>query len=631
MIDGFLRVCCATPEIKVADCEYNKKNIVELIKKAEKKDASIIIFPELCITGYTCGDLFLQKALLDAAKQSLIDICKSTSKLDIISVIGFPLSYKASLYNCAAVIYHGEILGIVPKQNIPNYSEFYEMRYFTEGKGSMQAVIDGKEVCMSTDMVFSCSNMPEFTFGVEICEDIWVSSSPSLDLSCYGATIIANLSASNEVIGKAEYRRNLVKMQSAKTVSAYLYADAGLGESTTDMVYSGHNIISENGTVLSEAKQFTTGLIFADLDLQKITSERRRSNTFKPKQPTNNIKFDIKIKKLDLNKCFSRHPFVPNNNQDVCTRCDEIICMQSVALATRLNHINCKTVVIGLSGGLDSALALLSTVHAFDRLGISREGIIAVTMPCFGSTSRTQNNAERLAKAYGTKYINIPISNSVNQHFYDIGHNPKDYDITYENAQARERTQVLMDIANQVGGIVIGTGDLSEIALGWSTYNGDHMSMYAINSSIPKTLVRSLVAYEAMNNNSVSDILQDILDTPVSPELLPSSNKDISQKTEDIVGPYELHDFFLYYMVRFGFSPKKIYRIACMTFDGHYSSADIKKWLSVFIKRFFTQQFKRSCMPDGPKVGTVALSPRGDWRMPSDASYNIWIKEVDSL
>lgn len=634
MKDGFVKISCITPDLKVANCVYNGEKITEAIFNAAEKNVKICSFPELSITAYTCGDLFLQSALIDSALQTLINIANSIKALDIIAVIGLPFAFMNSLYNCAAVLYKGNILGIIPKANIPNYGEFYEMRHFSEGFGEPVIVdIGGQSVQFGTEQLFQCHELPDLTFGVEICEDLWVGSSPSLKLAENGANIIFNISASDEMIGKADYRRTIVKAQSGSLICAYVYTGAGIGESTTDMVFSGHDIIAENGTVLCESKLFENGMITADIDVYKISGERRRMNTCKYSSSFKKNLFSMKLEKTPLNRSFPMLPFVPSSKSDLDNRCSEILTIQSVGLMTRLRHIGTKNAVLGLSGGLDSTLALIVTVKAFKMLGIDTKGITAVTMPCFGTTSRTYNNACALAKAYDVTLREINIRNSVMQHFSDINHDENVRDITYENAQARERTQILMDISNQTGGIVIGTGDLSELALGWATYNGDHMSMYAVNASVPKTLVRHLVSFEASNlDNSAKDILLDILDTPVSPELLPpDDNGTISQKTEDLVGPYELHDFFLYYMLRCGFPPTKILRIAKHAFSGVYNEKTILKWEKVFYKRFFTQQFKRSCLPDGPKVGSVTLSPRGDFRMPSDASAKIWIDELDNI
>ena len=637
MKDGFIKIACATPELKVADCDYNSDKILELIKEAYEKGVKIVCFPELSLTGYTCGDLFLQSALIESVEENLFKIINETANMEIISIVGLPFSYMTKLYNCAAVIYMGKILGIVPKANIPNYSEFYEARHFEQGfESEYCAVINGNYISFGINQVFSLNNCPDFTFGVEICEDLWVGDTPSVKLANSGAAIIFNLSASDEIIGKAEYRRTLVKAKSGSTLSVYAYADAGIGESTTDMVFAGHNIIAENGSVLAESKLFENGLTIADVDVCKIASERRKSTTFKynEKNSYNIINhFSMECTETKLDRVFPQTPFVPSVKSDLDRRCEEILTIQSVGLMTRLRHIDCKDVVLGLSGGLDSTLALIVIVHTFDMLGLDRKGIHAVTMPCFGTTDRTYSNACKLAKSYGAKLEEINIKDSVNQHFKDISHNSEMHDVTYENSQARERTQILMDKANQYKGIVIGTGDLSELALGWATYNGDHMSMYAVNSSVPKTLVRWLVSYEAScSDGELKQILTDVLETPVSPELLPPERDgSIAQKTEDLVGPYELHDFFLYYMIRFGYSPLKIFRIACIAFKGKYTADIILKWEKTFYRRFFAQQFKRSCMPDGVKVGSVTLSPRGDWRMPSDASANIWLKQLEQI
>ncbi len=634
MKDGFLRVAAATPEIRVADCRFNAENIIRLAKEADEKGASVTIFPELCITAYTCSDLFLQKTLLDGAKDALMQIVKASEELETLLAVGLPIKKDASLYNCAAVIHKGKILGIVPKKNIPNYSEFYEARHFSSGISSGKIEINGDEIFFGSDVIFCCKNIPELKIGFELCEDLWVPNSPSTRLAGLGATLVCNLSASDEVIGKADFRRSLVSIQSAKLIAGYVYADAGWGESSTDMIFAGHNLICENGAVLVESKLFQTGLIFADMDLQRICHERRRTTTFQNLcEEIEMIPFELKIRDLDLKREFPQTPFVPSGKKDLDERCEEILSMQARGLAKRISHTNAKTAVIGLSGGLDSTLALIASVHAFDILGRDRKGIVCVTMPCFGTTSRTKNNALELAKAYGTDFEEINISKAVHQHFEDIGQDFNNHDVTFENSQARERTQVLMDVANKTGGLVVGTGDLSELALGWATYNGDHMSMYAVNASIPKTLVRHLVSYEAgKSGGKLREVLLDILDTPVSPELLPpDENGKISQKTEELVGPYELHDFFLYYFVRFGYPPKKILRIAKLAFAGKYDETEIKKWLSIFVRRFFAQQFKRSCLPDGPKVGTVTLSPRGDFRMPSDACARLWLEELENL
>ncbi|MGN0592303.1 MAG: NAD(+) synthase [Ruminococcus sp.] len=634
MKDGFIKIACATPNVRVADCDYNAEQMIAMAKEAAENGAKLIAFPELSITGYTCGDLFLQKTLFDGAKDALKKILAETADLGMIVIAGLPVAHKGKLYNCAAVCYRGSVMGYVPKMNIPNYSEFYEARHFTAGKTDADVIESGSLMGLfGSEMVFECADMPDFTFGVEICEDVWVGDTPSVRMAQKGASLIVNLSCSDETIGKADYRRTILKAKSGSLMCAYAYADAGMGESTQDMVFAGHNLILENGSILSESKPFINGMIYADVDVDRLQAERRKSSTFQSNYLLEKIPFDMDITETKLTRHIDPFPFVPKGENELAERCESIITMQAVGLATRLRHIGCKTAVVGLSGGLDSTLALIVMVHAFDRLGLDRSGIIAVTMPCFGTTDRTYQNACRLAKSYGATLREIPIADSVMQHFSDIGHDPEKHDVTYENAQARERTQVLMDIANQCGGIVIGTGDLSELALGWATYNGDHMSMYAVNASIPKTLVRYLVAYEAGHTEKeLSEVLLDVLDTPVSPELLPpEKDGTIAQKTEDIVGPYALHDFFLYYVIRFGFTPKKIYRLACAAFDGVYDKETILKWLRKFYWRFFSQQFKRSCLPDGPKVGSVTLSPRGDWRMPSDACVTLWQREIDTL
>ncbi len=553
MKDGFIRVAAATPEIRVADCEYNADRIIELARQAAADDASIVVFPELCITGYTCGDLFLQKTLLDGAKKALVKIAKETGPLDALIIVGLPFELDGKLYNCAAVINKGEILGLVPKHNIPAYSEFYEVRHFTPWQGGYEAEclneVSG-EYFHFGDILFKCAEIPELVVGIEICEDLWVPEPPSGKMAAAGATVICNLSASDEIIGKSEYRRQLVKSQSARCVCGYIYADAGMGESTQDLIFGGHDLIAENGAVIGESKKFTTGLTFGEIDLQRLVSERRRMNTFQIDTCGKGFAlagFSLAPKNLELKRSFSPTPFVPTNKDDLTARCEEILTMQATGLATRLQHIGCKTAVIGLSGGLDSTLALIVAAHAFDMLGLERKGIIAVTMPCFGTTKRTKNNAYSLAEAYGVTLKEVDITAAVRQHFKDIGQDESVTDVTYENGQARERTQVLMDIANQKGGIVVGTGDLSELALGWATYNGDHMSMYGVNCSVPKTLVRYLVDYESAHteDSRLADALRDVLATPVSPELLPPTDGEISQKTEEIVGPYERHDCFL--------------------------------------------------------------------------------------
>lgn len=636
MTDGFIKVASATCDIKVADTKHNADAIVEKIKEATDGGVKIICFPELCITGYTCGDLFLQDTLLKGAIEAVEYIAYETKHLDIVAIVGLPCVIKQKLYNIAVVINHGKVIGGTAKQNLPNYNEFYEIRHFTPAEADFKEEASfgkAKSSFICCNQIYSLESMSNLKFGIEICEDLWVADTPSVRLAENGATIIFNLSASDEVIGKRDYRKNLIKAKSGSLCCGYVYADAGIGESTQDMVFAGHNIIVENGTVLAESELFENDMIIADIDVDKLAYERRRMNTFKIASSAEEVNFILTKKKIALEHGTAKLPFVPAEQSNLNDRCKEILTMQSVGLATRIKHIGCKNVVIGLSGGLDSTLALIVAIHAFDRLGLNRNGIHAITMPAFGTTDRTYNNACLLAKLYGTTLEEIDIKESVKVHFENIGQSEEKKDVTYENAQARERTQVLMDRANMLNGIVVGTGDLSELALGWATYNGDHMSMYAVNASIPKTLVRWLVDFEARNSEiELRTTLYDILDTPVSPELLPP-NKDgvIEQKTEDLVGPYVLHDYFLYYMLRFGFSPRKVYRLALNSFSKEYEKSEILKWLKVFYRRFFAQQFKRSCMPDAPKVGTVTLSPRGDFRMPSDAVSRLWLEELESL
>lgn len=634
MKNGFLKVAAATPEIRPADCVYNSNNIVALCFEAAGEGVRALVFPELCITGYTCGDLFLHDVLLDSAKQALLRIAEETSKLDMVFAVGLPLAYKGAIYNAAAVLHQGRILGFVPKQNLPNYSEFYEMRYFSVPSQPFSVRLAEQEALCSAKQLFCCQTMPELVIGVEICEDLWVAEPPSGGLSKAGATVILNLSASDETVGKAEYRRQIVNTQSARCICGYVYADAGRGESVTDLVFSGHSLIAENGALLAQGERFQTGLVKSELDLGRLCFDRRRMNTFRQDAPEDwaTVPFDLAPAPAVLTRVFPKTPFVPSNRQELYERCQDILTIQASGLASRLSHTHAKSAVVGLSGGLDSALALIVTAHAFDLLKRDRRDILAVTMPCFGTTGRTMRNALELGKNYGATVMQVEIGESVRQHFRDIGQSMDDHSVTFENGQARERTQVLMDLANQRGGLVVGTGDLSELALGWATYNGDHMSMYGVNASVPKTLVRFLVQHEAeRQGGELKKVLLDILDTPVSPELLPPSEGEISQKTEEVVGPYELHDFFLYYMLRFGYSPKKLFRAARLAFDKVYDAETIRKWLATFVKRFFAQQFKRSCLPDGPKVGSVALSPRGDWRMPSDASAALWIEEAEQL
>lgn len=712
MIHGFLRVAAASPECTVADSGANTAEIIKLIQEAAEKNCELIVFPELCVTGYTCADLFAQELSEKVSIAAVRHIAEKTRDIPIVSVVGFPFSFGNNRYNCAAVISGGKIAGIVPKTHIPNYGEFYELRHFHPAPKEIKTVpagIFGQEnIPFGTKLIFQDEKNPGISFAVEICEDLWVPESPSQSHVLAGALCIANLSASDEIIGKAGYRRRLVSDISARGICGYIYADAGLGESSTDMVFSGHNIIAENGSITAETAPFSGGLLCADIDTSKLIQERRRINSFpgedsdrsekykyvplrlcrpsgvtysaqaardpgviyagdgRPEVPANTSENALKIREENRTKMLlqpvSRFPFVPETEELLMQRCAEVLSIQSSGLAKRLSHTECECAVIGLSGGLDSTLALLVTVRAFDFLGLPRAGIQCITMPGFGTTKTTRGNAVALAETLGVSIQEIKIHKAVRQHFEDIGHDPEILDATYENAQARERTQILMDTANQNSGIVIGTGDLSELALGWATYNGDHMSMYAVNSSVPKTLVKFLVEYCAQvpgvfinekyrgtdgtidentrlrAEKNFSRILFSVLNTPVSPELLPPENGKISQETENIVGPYELHDFFLYYMLRWGFAPSKILYLAEEAFirqagenQKRYSRAEIIKWMKIFYKRFFSQQFKRSCMPDGPKVGSVTLSPRGDWRMPSDASSALWINELEKL
>ena len=638
MKDGFIKVAAATPKIKVADPAYNTEEILKIIDETEKNGASILVFSELTISGYTCGDLFLQQPLLTECKNQLLRIVKATENKSMLVVVGCPIVIKQKLYNCAVVISDGSILGIVPKTHLPNYSEFYELRHFTSGEGLEEDLWFGEEfgyVNVAVNQLFKCKEIPELVVACEICEDLWVPLPPSTYHAMAGATVICNPSASVETTTKESYRRSLVSNQSARLLAAYIYADAGEGESTQDVVYSGHHLICENGSVLAEAKRFTNEIIYADIDVQKLAAERRKMTSFPGGQTDDYFEqeFSLEVKENKITRTFPKAPFVPDNQDERDKRCDEILSLQSMGLKKRLEHTNCKHAVVGISGGLDSTLAVLVTARAFDLLDIPRENLICVTMPCFGTTDRTYQNAVSLIKELGATLKEVRIEKAVRQHFADIGHDENNHDVTYENSQARERTQILMDMANQYNGMVIGTGDMSELALGWATYNGDHMSMYGVNCSIPKTLVRYLVRYYAdtCEDQELKEVLLDVLDTPVSPELLPPKDGEIAQKTEDLVGPYELHDFYLYYVLRFGFEPSKIYRLAKLAFEGTYDSETIMKWLKTFYRRFFAQQFKRSCLPDGPKVGSVTLSPRGDFRMPSDACNTVWREEIETL
>lgn len=640
MLDGFIKVAAATPKIRVADCEYNADAIIALINEARDKGVNILVFPELCVTGYTCHDLFYQRTLLDGAQAALERIAEASENSDMLVAVGCPLVFAGKLYNCAVILQNGEALGVVPKKFLPNYNEFYEMRQFTPApeEGLAGEKVLGDYVVFAPKLIFECVNIPELKFAVEICEDLWAPEPPSIALAQGGATIIANLSASNETIGKDDYRRDLVKGQSARLMCGYVYASAGDGESTQDLVFGGHRMIAENGSMLAESELFTTGLTISEIDVHKLALERRRNTSFQSSQGVYNeaipsMSFRLEPRETELTRKFEAMPFVPSAAGEKAKRCHDILTMQAHGLSKRIEHTNCKTLVIGISGGLDSSLALLVCVEAMKLLNRPLSDIITITMPCFGTTRRTKSNAEKLCSILGTDLRVIDISESVRQHFKDIGQDESDFSITYENCQARERTQVLMDIANKENGMVIGTGDLSELALGWATYNGDHMSMYGVNSSVPKTLVRHIVYYyaETCGNNALRDVLLDIFSTPVSPELIPPKDGEISQITEDLVGPYELHDFFLYNGIRWAFPPRKVFRLAKLAFSGSFDDETILKWLKTFYRRFFSQQFKRSCLPDGVKVGSVTLSPRGDWRMPSDAQAALWLEELNRL
>ena len=636
MRQGFIKVAALTPKVTVADTQANRKEICRLMDEAEAKGAKILVFPELCITGYTCGDLFYQQVLLREAKKELLAIAKYTQRKDYLAFVGLPLEYNGKLYNVAAAVTQGKVLGLVPKTHIPNYNEFYERRHFAPGmKQPVPVALDEDTVVpMGTRVLFQCRQMPELKIGAEICEDVWAPNPPGVEHALAGATLLVNLSASDETTGKDMYRKSLVTGQSGRLICGYVYCSAGDGESTQDVVYSGHNLIAENGTLLAESRRFCNESIYTELDMVRLNEERRRMSTFMTSDESYiNVEFRLKDEKTELTRFVDPAPFVPGNKADREKRCEEIFMIQAMGLKKRLEHTHAATAVVGISGGLDSTLALLVMVKAFDLIGKDHKDIVAVTMPGFGTTDRTYDNAVSLIKSLGATFREVSIVDSVRVHFKDIGQDEAVHDVTYENGQARERTQILMDIANKSGGMVIGTGDMSELALGWATYNGDHMSMYGVNASVPKTLVRHLVCYYADTcaDETLQKVLYDVLDTPVSPELLPPEDGKISQKTEDIVGPYELHDFFLYYILRFGCTPKKIYRLANYAFAGTYDTETIQKWLKTFYRRFFSQQFKRSCLPDGPKVGTVAVSPRGDLRMPSDASARIWMEELEHL
>ena len=637
MKNGYIKTAAATPYITVADCNANGNEIIRLIHEMEKEHVKVMTFPELCITGYTCQDLFLQRRLLDSAWETLLKITKETADVDALVFVGVPFRNHGKLYNVAAVLNRGEIIGLVPKTYLPNYGEFYEQRHFASGLGCLEYVdIEGKRVPFGTDILFICEEEPELVAAAEICEDLWVTLPPSVLHAQAGANLIVNLSASNEMVGKDSYRRDLVSGQSARLVCGYVYANAGEGESTQDLVFGGQNMIAENGVILAEGKRFHNGIVYSEIDVQRLNDERRRLTTYQPADDSDHIKvcFHLNVEETKLTRKYPQYPFVPSRKEERDMRCDEILNIQAMGLKKRMDHIHCHKATVGLSGGLDSTLALLVIARAFDLSGADRKDIHCITMPCFGTTDRTYQNACKLSQCLGATLSEINIKEAVNVHFRDIAHDPSGHDVTYENSQARERTQILMDSANQDGSILVGTGDLSELALGWATYNGDHMSMYGVNASVPKTLVRHLVRYYAdtCKDEKLTEVLLDILDTPVSPELLPpDEHGNIVQKTEDSVGPYVLHDFFLYYVMRFGYSPEKIFHLAKRAFAGIYDAATILKWMKMFYRRFFAQQFKRSCMPDGVKVGSVCLSPRGDWRMPSDASVQIWMRQLEKL
>lgn len=637
MEHGYIKVAAVSPKVRVADPKYNGEVIIQQTKEAALQGACVIVFPELSITGYSCGDLFLQELLLREAKNELFVIAEQTADVQALLFVGLPLEYGGKLYNTAAVLYKGTVLGIIPKTFLPNYAEFYEARHFSKGMKKTVPVTlrEGVTVPMGTNQMFVCETIPNLRIAAEVCEDLWSPNPPSIGHALAGANLIVNLSASDEVTGKDVYRRGLVTGQSARLICGYLYANASDGESTQDVVYAGQSMIAENGVILKESARFVNETIVSEIDVDKLAGERRRMSTFEAIDASDYTvsSFSLDCSRTELSRFVDPAPFVPKDKAGRDKRCEEILAIQAMGLKKRLEHTGCQCAVVGISGGLDSTLALLVTARAFDLLGIAREQILAVTMPGFGTTDRTYENAVHLIQKLGADLREISICDAVHVHFQDIRQDPHMHDVTYENSQARERTQILMDIANMQSGMVIGTGDMSELALGWATYNGDHMSMYGVNASVPKTLVRHLVRYfaDTCGDEGLTEVLLDVLDTPVSPELLPPKEGRISQKTEDIVGPYELHDFFLYYILRFGFAPAKVWRLAQKAFAGAYEDETILKWLKVFYRRFFSQQFKRSCLPDGPKVGSVAVSPRGDLRMPSDASVRIWMDEVERL
>lgn len=633
---GFLRAATVSPGLRVADVAYNTQEIIKSMQEYAARNAQLLCLPEFCLTGYTCSDLFLQETLIRGAEQGLAEILAASCGLNLVTVVGLPVRRSGKLYNCAAVVCNGKLLGLVPKTHLPNYSEFYEKRHFLPGPAQASPMeLAGQQTLFGTNLLFACRQMSEFVLGVEICEDLWAPIPPSCTHALAGATVIANLSASDETVGKAAYRRDLVCGQSARLLCGYLYADAGHGESTTDMTFAAHDLIAENGTLLAEAGPFEDGRAVTELDLGRMVQERTRNTTFEPHiEGYTTVSFDLNPVEVPLTRKVSPTPFVPREDAARAERCELILRIQAEGLAKRMEHTHARCAVVGISGGLDSCLALLVAVRACHILGRDPRDIVAITMPCFGTSKRTRSNAEILCEALDVSFQEINITATVQSHFADIGQNPETYDVTFENCQARVRTLELMDYANKNGGFVIGTGDLSELALGWATYNGDHMSMYGVNAGVPKTLVRHIVRYVAdtCGKETLSRVLLDILDTPVSPELLPAAaDGSFSQQTEKLVGPYELHDFYLYYVLRFGFGPKKIYRLALAAFAGRYEPEVLLAWLNNFYRRFFAQQFKRSCLPDGPKVGSVTLSPRADWRMPSDACNALWMRELDDL
>ena len=637
MKQGFVKVAAITPDMRVADVDYNTAEICKNIGEAVEAGAKVLVFPELAITGYTCGDLFFQDALLKSAEEGLRKIVEYTKGKDALIFVGLPFVHAGKLYNVAAALNDGELLGFTTKTFLPNYDEFYEMRYFQPGPTTLEQILfDGKQVAFGPQILFECREMKELVVAAEICEDVWAPVPPSVPAAIQGATIIVNCSASDESVGKEAYRRELIKGQSAKLISGYIYASTGYGESTTDLVFGGHDLIAEKGMILTESERFRNGIVYSEIDVKRLAWERRKNTTFQMTHfpyETVRVPFSLKVEETELTRKILQTPFVPETETERNLYCKETLMIQAMALKKRLDHTNCKSAVVGISGGLDSTLAILVTAKAYDLLGLDRKDILGVTMPCFGTTDRTYQNACLLVEKLGATLKEVDIKEAVTLHFKGIEHDMNVHDVTYENSQARERTQVLMDIANQTNGMVIGTGDMSELALGWATYNGDHMSMYAVNASLPKTFIKHVVKYyaEMCEEKELKEVLLDILDTPVSPELLPPKDGEIAQKTEDLVGPYELHDFYLYYMLRYGYEPSKIYRLAKYAFEGVYDDETILRWLKKFYWRFFSQQFKRSCVPDGPRVSGMSLSPRGDWRMPSDACVAVWIKELEEL